>query len=141
LKKNHPARTSSSWRPHALVSKASYTGSLWLFLCENTSSCDTRDFCQVPTIKYLLEQGARVAISSHLGRPKVTSPPLTPHAHVYTCDQYARRRFVVYIHTETLKHIRRYTCVRGGGTFPFFSFFLFQAPCVRTAPVCALLNI
>jgi len=25
----------------------------------------------VPTIKYLLDKGAKVAISSHLGRPKV----------------------------------------------------------------------
>ncbi len=33
---------------------------------------DTRILTSLPTIKYLLENGARVAIAAHLGRPKGT---------------------------------------------------------------------
>jgi phosphoglycerate kinase len=59
------------------LSKADLDGKKVLIRCDlnvpldgKTITDDTRIRASVPTIKYLLEKGARVAVSSHLGRPK-----------------------------------------------------------------------
>jgi phosphoglycerate kinase len=41
-------------------------------LKDNKVKDDTRIRTSLPTIKYLLDNGARVAIAAHLGRPKGT---------------------------------------------------------------------
>jgi 3-phosphoglycerate kinase len=41
-------------------------------MAKQTITDDTRVRASIPTVKHLLSKGARVALSSHLGRPKVS---------------------------------------------------------------------
>jgi Phosphoglycerate kinase len=45
--------------------------SLLHLVSKQTITDDTRVRASIPTVKHLLSKGARVALSSHLGRPKV----------------------------------------------------------------------
>jgi len=71
------AATSSRKKSVGDLKKADLEGKKVFIRCDlnvpldgKTITDDTRIRASIPTIKYLLENGARVGISSHLGRPK-----------------------------------------------------------------------
>src|SRR3989442_9804270 len=85
---------------------------------DGTVADDTRIVASLPTLRYLIEKGARLVVASHLGRPKgrrdpkLTLAPLRERLERFLRKQVAFAESIVGPDAERLRQVPR--DVRGG---------------------------